>query len=120
MNIDYQHLLLIACAVAKWGLQSPRCSSASRLHALEMMETWVNDGLITRAQLQAVEAISVIGLEMVTAARALDPKPWPKDNFSLPPSLRILDESWEHLCAVSPSLATADALGERRETHRVH
>jgi hypothetical protein len=118
--VNYRHLILISVALAKRALLSPRVTAAQRLRALEFFEEWVTAGFLTREQLQLVDALSDTGVEMIDAARELDPKPWPGDNFSVPPSLHVLSGSFEYLAKVSPTLKLAAELGERRDVAELH
>lgn len=80
--------MMIAIASAKRCLADTPMTVGQRLHVLEMISNAVDINL-TAEMVQAIEPASDIELEMIAAARELDPKER-KPGDPLPPSVSLL------------------------------
>jgi hypothetical protein len=114
MNITYLELIVIA--QVKRLILDPRMKAGDRLHALETITSWARSPGLTVEMLEAVEPASDTEMEMIDAARELDPHPWPPDRYSVPASFDVLSDSFEHFKRLNRGIAAAIEHVQKWET----
>jgi hypothetical protein len=100
-NFNMTYIELITVALVKRLILDPRMKAGDRLRALEGITAWIRPSGLTVEMLELVDPASDVELEMIDAARELDPKPFPNYEIPYPPDAITVPRASPCLAAAS-------------------